>query len=86
MDRRNQDRPNAAQIAATVGIGAAVGYGVYKLFDSMFGSANEPHQENRSSENIEVVNTVEQCRRSMREVKSYVEYFSRISIFVLQFL
>lgn len=39
----NNNRPPLASTAATVAIGAAVGYGAYKLFQSMFGSA-EPHK------------------------------------------
>lgn len=82
-----------ASTAAKVGLGVAVGYGAFKLFESMFGS-NEPHQNqsNRSNDNdsqmlfqrpqiinrnqfgknqeIHVVNTVNECRYSMRQLKA----------------
>lgn len=83
MRRRRPDNPaNAAEIALGIGATLAVGYGAYKLFDSLFGSSNEPHQEISTNKNkIHVVNTVEECRRFMREVKSYIPNISIIFLF-----
>ncbi|XP_055312171.1 exonuclease 3'-5' domain-containing protein 2-like [Sitodiplosis mosellana] len=96
MDRRNNNnnnRPSVAAAATTVAIGAAVGYGAYKLFESFFGS-NEPQQNqpNRNDDQIlyqrpqqisrnqfgeiYVVNTVEECRYSMRQLKTHCDEYN----------
>lgn len=95
MDQPNNNlRPSVVTTAATVGLGVAVGYGAYKLFESMFGS-NEPHQNQSNGSNdddsqmlfqrpqiiinrnrfgknqeIHVVNTVNECRYAMRQLKT----------------
>lgn len=38
-------RDDVPKVVATVALGAAVGYGCYKLFETFF-SSNEPHQSN----------------------------------------
>lgn len=45
MSRQNQ-RDDVAKTAATLALGAAVGYGCYKLFETFFNS-NEPHTSNQ---------------------------------------
>lgn len=79
----NNNNPSVAATAATVAIGAAVGYGAYKLFETMFGS-NEPHQ-NQTNEtqyqpqsppfsffqrDIYVIDAVEKLRYSLETLKS----------------
>lgn len=92
MARQNRREENVAATFATVAIGAAVGYGAYKLFGSLFKS-NEPHrnQPNPNGEKPEtipfsmtsphrfprdskiyVVNTTDECRYAMKELKSCV--------------
>lgn len=42
MSQQNR-RDDIAKTAATVALGAAVGYGCYKLFDTFFNSNERPH-------------------------------------------
>lgn len=79
MDQRNNNnRPNnMARTAATVAIGAAVGYGVYKLFESMFGSSESETNHRMLSDNnmeIYVVDTIDKLRNSLKKLKLYVEF------------
>lgn len=80
----NNNKPSLASTAATVAIGAAVGYGAYKMFQSMF-SAAEPHKpdtacvtsyetdlENFFEKNISVVKTAAELHDALEELKSYV--------------
>lgn len=92
MAQQNNRREEITASLATIAIGAAVGYGAYKLFDSFFGS-EEPHQNHPNpngkkpetipfsmttrhrfprDSKIYVVNTTEECRYAMKELKSYV--------------
>lgn len=84
----NNNRPSSASTAATAAIGAAVGYGAYKLFQSMFGSA-EPHKSDTGAsgmggvpdvtaddffeKNISVVATVPELHDALEELKLYME-------------
>lgn len=95
MSQRNQ-RDDIRSTVATVALGAAVGYGCYKLFEKLFNS-NEPHSTNSSNPSnlrvvqpraipfrsslprsfpkdskIYVIDSIEECRYAMRELKSYV--------------
>lgn len=90
MNRQNQgnnNRPSVAATAATVAIGAAVGYGAYKLFQSMFGAAEpQPSQsnidnfsyddgtapENFFEKTISVVKTVQELQDALEELALYV--------------
>lgn len=47
MSGKNQ-RDDLKATAATVAIGAALGFGAYKLYETFF-SANEPHSSNSTS-------------------------------------
>lgn len=52
MSRGNQkNERHIKSTAATIAIGAAVGYGAYKLFESFFGS-NEPHANQPKGEGV----------------------------------
>ncbi|XP_055312174.1 exonuclease 3'-5' domain-containing protein 2-like isoform X2 [Sitodiplosis mosellana] len=92
MSRRNQgnnnSNPSVATTAATVAIGAAVGYGAYKLFESMFGS-NEPHQNQSNTvaqqqsppysflqKDIFVIDAVEKFRYSFKQLKLHCEEYN----------
>lgn len=46
---QNNRRDDIAKTAATVALGAAVGYGCYKLFETMFISKEEPHTTSNPS-------------------------------------
>lgn len=50
MSRQNQ-KDDVAKTVATVALGAAVGYGCYKLFGTLFNS-NEPHTANPSNDGV----------------------------------
>lgn len=91
MSRRNQ-KDDVTATVATVALGAAVGYGCYKLFETLF-SSNEPHSSSSSNpgkvprpiqfrsslprssprdSKIYVIDSIEEFRYAMRELKSYV--------------
>lgn len=51
MSQQNR-RDNITKTAATVAIGAAVGYGCYKLFETFFNSNEEPHTSDVSNHRV----------------------------------
>lgn len=85
----NNNNRNVAATVAGVAVGAAAVYGAFKLFESMFGSEEpqqnrlhdnpmkrpEQFYQNhfRRNQEVHVVNTVEECRYSMEQIKSLVE-------------
>lgn len=51
MSKQNR-RENITKTAATVALGAAVGYGCYKLFETFLNSNEEPHTSNPTEQRM----------------------------------
>lgn len=83
-NNNNNRRVSAAETAATLAIGAGVAFGAYKLFQSVFGSAeSQPHlqsnigrdgteEENFFNRDISVVSSIEQLHEALQTLRRFV--------------